>query len=180
MVQGYYFSMPGEIGAHLWENCGKKIHRANKRFRGYIAGQINEKRAHYSRYDGIIRRMADQVSLATSKGYDVQLKELIRQHPETERLFVLDDGGAQLSLMAGPSAGFSSPKALLGSFRRGTNHSAMDYYYYHIENGFQRHTFVTEPFLSPGTGSRCVTVSTLFKNAYGHTRILCADIRLEE
>jgi EAL domain-containing protein (putative c-di-GMP-specific phosphodiesterase class I)/DNA-binding NarL/FixJ family response regulator len=179
MIQGFYFSKPGEIGKGLWADCRGKIHQATKKFRSYISGHINAKRTHYGHYDEMIRRMTDEMSAMTPKQYNAKLKGLLGRHPEVERLFVLDDSGAQLSHIVGKKRSSPALTAFLRPSRRGINHSAMDYYYYHIESGFQRNTFVTEPFLSTDTGARCVTVSALFKNTHDHTNVLCLDVKME-
>jgi hypothetical protein len=61
------------------------------------------------------------------------------------------------------------------SFSTGTDHSAKNYYY-HLVSEKQEH-YITEPYVSPVTGSLCVTVSMPFRCRGGAFRILCMDIR---
>jgi hypothetical protein len=54
-----------------------------------------------------------------------------------------------------------------------------DYFYFLLEAGLNKTSYVTEPYLSMASGNSCVTLSSLFKNADEKRYILCLDVNTE-
>jgi hypothetical protein len=121
--------------------------------------------------------MAVRLGTATPKDFDARLKLIMEEHPQLECLYVLDEAGTQLSRTICSDDYSSRDSVFFRPAIRGADHSLKDYYHYLMATGQMDHLFVTDPYLSLATGRLCVTLSTLFKDAYGRLNILCVDVK---
>jgi EAL domain-containing protein (putative c-di-GMP-specific phosphodiesterase class I)/DNA-binding NarL/FixJ family response regulator len=179
LLQGFYFARPEEMRDGLFTDCEEKIGDAVAKFKRHIIGNINAKRSQYRQYDWLISRMTQELAAATPKDYDLKLFEIAQRYPQVDCLFILDEGGTQMSRLVSNEASSEPEKVFFKASGRGANHSLKDYYYNLIEGDLKERTFVTEPYLSTVKGKLCVTISTLFRNAYGHLDLLCVNMKPE-
>lgn len=179
MIQGYYFAKPERMGTDVLRNCGEKIDESSKKFKSFVLHNLNEKRARYRSYDRMVSDMADQLATITPRLFDLKLESILTAYPEVVDLFILDEGGTQMSKVVYQPSFAPREKALFKTPVRGSDHSLKDYYYNLLESDMHKVTYVTEPYLSLATGELCVAISTLFKDGYGHTNVLCVDMKPE-
>lgn len=179
MIQGFYFSRPQKMEPDLLSSCEGKIDEVMKKFKSYVVRNINVKRACYRECDRMMAEMVSQLSTSTPKMFDACLTEILQKHPEVDCVFVLDEAGTQMSRMVCNPHYSPRENVFFKPSQRGADHTLKEYYYYLVASGTMAYTFVTSPYLSLATGQLCVTISTLFQDAYGHLNVLCVDVKPE-
>lgn len=177
LIQGYYFSKPQRMQRELLNEAEEKIDEMARKFKSAMIRNLNAKRDYYREYDQWVRQMSREMSQTTPKAFSIKLFELLDEYPQVECLYVLDEAGTQMTPLVGGRSFLPQEKVFFQTPLRGADHSLKDYYYNLMENGQKDYTFVTDPYLSLATGKLCTTLSTLFKDAYGHTYVLCVDIK---
>jgi EAL domain-containing protein (putative c-di-GMP-specific phosphodiesterase class I)/ActR/RegA family two-component response regulator len=177
MIQGFYFSRPQKMDEEFLSGCEEKIDETARKFKSYLIRNMNRQKTLYQEYDRMMARMTAQLAVATPHGFDDCLKLILRENPEVECLFVLDEAGVQLSQMVYDGNYFPRESVFFKPSPRGTDHSLKEYYHYLMASGRMDYNFVTSPYLSLATGKLCVTLSALFRDAYGRMNVLCADVK---
>jgi EAL domain-containing protein (putative c-di-GMP-specific phosphodiesterase class I)/FixJ family two-component response regulator len=177
MIQGFYFSRPEKMEEEFLSGCEEKIDETAGKFKSYIIRSINRQKALYQEYDRMMARLVAQLAPVTPQGFDERLKLILGQNPGVECLFVLDEAGVQLSQMVYSENYSPRETVFFKPSRRGTDHSLKEYYHYLMASGQMDYNFVTSPYLSSATGKLCVTISTLFRDAYGRMNVLCVDVK---
>lgn len=177
LIQGFYFAKPQPMRREMLEAGEERIDEVARKFKSGMIRNLNAKRGYYREYDRWVRRMGQEMSLTTPKAFNAKLLEMLDRHPKADCLYVLDEAGTQMTPMVGKPSFSPRDKVFFQPPPRGTDHSLKDYYYSLVESGRKGYTFVSEPYLSLATGKLCTTLSTLFKDAYGHTHVLCVDIQ---
>jgi EAL domain-containing protein (putative c-di-GMP-specific phosphodiesterase class I) len=177
MIQGYYFSRPQLMREGFLSSCEEKIDIAARKFKSYTVRNINLKRSRYQEYDRMMAGMAARLADVTPKAFDARLKLILAEHPELDCLYVLDEAGTQLSHTVGSKDELARDSVFFRPARRGADHSLKNYYQYLVATGLMDHLYVSTPYLSLATGKLCVTLSALFRDAYGRLNILCVDVK---
>jgi len=105
---------------------------------------------------------------------------MVEDFADVESLCLLDESGVQVSESVFNGNGRSKRNPVL--FRpspKGADHTMKDYFYFLMEAGLNKTSYVTEPYLSMASGTSCVTLSSLFKNVNGKRYILCMEINTD-
>ena len=179
MIQGFYFSIPGEItnSSVLFHN--KKIELLSKRFNDYINLQYMQEKNKYRRCNKIARGAVKTLAGTTSDQFGDTLKKIVSGCESMECAYILDSAGVQISETISNNEISRGPENLIFySAKKGTDHS-MEKYYYPLVNA-KRRQFATEPYISLATGNLCITVSAVFYTDENSKCILCADFTTTE
>jgi len=177
IIQGYYFALPHAAGhdfGALWKD---RIAELGVEQKASILESLRVKRFKLRRYDVLTRDIQVELEKIQRKEFDRRLKELAHFYPLMECLYVLDEGGLQVT-----DTVFRAPEALRRHGRlfnpppKGTDHSLRDYYFMLFEAGLGKSTYITEPYISLASGSRCMTFARVFRDGENHRFMLCADI----
>lgn len=177
LIQGFYFAKPRRMGRDLLQAGEERIDEIARKFKSAMIRNLNAKRSFYREYDEWVRQMGREISQATPKSFNAKLLEILDRHSRADCLYVLDEAGTQMTPIVGGRSFAPREKVFFQAPPRGTDHSLKDYYYSLMESDQKDHTFVSEPYLSLATGKLCTTISTLFRDAYGRTHVLCVDIQ---
>lgn len=177
MIQGYYFSKPQLMREELLMSCEEKIDEAVKKFKSYAVQNINLRRSRYQEYNQMMSALADRLTAVTPKVFDSRLKLILEDHPELDCLYILDEAGTQLSRAICNENYSPRESVFFKPTSRGSDHSLKDYYHHLVATNKRDHVFVNAPYLSLTTGRLCITLSTLFEDAYGRLNVLCVDVK---
>jgi hypothetical protein len=148
-----------------------------KTLKSYAIQNINLKRSRYQDYNRMVSAMAAQLTAVTPKSFDNRLKLIMADNPELDCLYILDEAGSQISSAICNKNYSPRESVFFKPTSRGSDHSLKDYYHYLVGTNQKDHIFVTEPYLSLTTGRLCITLSSLFEDAYGRLNVLCVDVK---
>jgi EAL domain-containing protein (putative c-di-GMP-specific phosphodiesterase class I) len=180
MIQGFYFSRPHRHDQLDYSPVLERIEGLNGAFKSNFLRKIGVKRFNMNRYYGTLMEIQMELGQMPPERFDPILRRMVGHFPSVESLYLLDEAGVQVSESVFNGSGRTQRNAVL--FRpspRGADHTMKDYYYYLVEAGLSKTSYVTEPYLSMASGTSCVTLSSVFKNVNGKRYILCLDINTE-
>jgi hypothetical protein len=180
MIQGFYFSKPQrhdlmEVGPVM-----EKVNGLGGAFKQNLLKKIGVKRFNMNRYYSTIMEIQIELSQMKPAYFDSILKRMIGEFPQVESVYILNEAGTQVSESVFNDDGRNKRNPIL--FRpspKGSDHTMKDYFYFLMEAGINKTTYVTEPYLSMTSGSSCVTLSSVFQNSDLKRYILCLDINTE-
>ncbi len=175
LLQGYYFSKPQEPSADFIGEITGKIDPIANKFKQHMVDRHNIRRMQHERYGLLVEDLSKEFSALEAQEMDGKTTRAILDHSVVKAIYVLDKSGIQMTAMSCRE----EQRQRSGIFRlppRGTDYSLRDYYYVLMEPQFNRHTFTSEPYISPATGLFCVTLSTKFQDKAGNLMILCVDV----
>jgi len=173
MIQGFYFSRPAALTeADPFDN--PYISSLAGHFRDYMMVSI---RAEMSRRMRLFNLVKDTITTFTQSGpYEEQLHRIVGVHAAIECAYILDETGVQCcDAVYRERLDDVRKQLLVCSVSEGTDHSMKNYYYRLVSENLEH--YITEPYVSPVTGSLCVTVSIPFSAQGGRRRILCIDVK---
>ena len=96
--------------------------------------------------------------------------------PDIECIYVLSESGIQVSENIFHQGKTRRNPIFFKPSPKGADHTMKDYFYFLVEAGLSKTSFITEPYLSMTSGTSCVTLSALFKGIDGTKYVLCLDI----
>ena len=179
MIQGYYFSIPGEIkeSAGVFEN--NRIDSLGKRFNEYMELQYVQERNKHKHLYKIGSKSVERLSRVSCAEFDAELDQIVSDYPSMECAYILNDCGVQISrTVCSDTANNEDENLIFYSARKGTDHS-MEKYYYPLICG-KRKRYTTEPYVSMATGNLCITISYVFLSVDNEKCILCLDMKTSE
>ena len=179
MIQGFYFSIPGETNdtSELFQN--QKIEHLSKRFKDYMNLQYMQEKTRYKHCNKITRDAVKTLSGKSRDHFGDILKMIVSGCDTLECAYILDITGIQLSETVCHGEKNEGPENLIFyTAKKGTDHS-MEKYYYPLVHA-KRRQFATEPYISLATGNLCITVSAVFCDDKNEKCILCADFTTTE
>lgn len=177
MIQGYYFSKPQR--RHLLEEKGilERIDGLGGAFKQSFLKRVGVRKINMNRYYAMLMEMQMELSLKGPAQFDAVLKRMCGKFDQLESLYVLEENGTQASEYVFHEGARTRRNSVV--FRpspKGSDHTMKDYYYFLMEAGLNKTSYVTEPYLSMASGNSCVTLSALFNHTNGKRYILCLDI----
>ena len=179
MIQGFYFSIPGEIEDKSGAYTNNGIDSLSKKFNEYMEAQYLQERNKHKLLYKIGSTSVQRLSRVTCEEFDSELCQIISDYPAVECAYILNDSGTQISRTACAEAESNNQENLIFySARKGTDHS-MEKYYYPLING-KRKRYTTEPYVSMATGNLCITISYVFSSSENLRCILCLDMKTAE
>jgi len=104
------------------------------------------------------------------------LSETISHYPNVECIYILDEGGIQISdTVCNATVPRKESGVMFQPAPQGTDHSLKEYYYILMDVELQ--TFTTDPYVSLASGNLCRTISTVFRDAANNKMyVLCIDV----
>jgi hypothetical protein len=180
MIQGFYFARPQRHDQLEQGPVLDRIDGLGGAFKRKLLRKIGVKKFNMNRYYATILGIQMELSQMNPTRFDSILNRMVEEFPNVESLYVLDEIGVQVSESVFKNSGGSKRNPVL--FRpspKGADHTMKDYYYFLMEAGLSKTSYVTEPYLSMASGTSCVTLSSLFKNANGKRYILCLEVNVD-
>lgn len=172
MIQGFYFSRPKALGdADPFDN--PLITSLAERYKASMMRRIREEMDKRMELFSLIKAAVEGFDACSA--YEQRLRGIVAMHIAIECAYVLDEAGTQCCEAVFHEDLCDARRQLtICSLSAGTDHSMKSYYYRLMSEGLAHH--ITEPYVSPVTGSLCVTVSMPF-GCCGSRHILCLDLR---
>ncbi len=177
MIQGFYFSRP-QRPFDLDEACILgRVRGVVGEYKARSLEQVGLKRRNMGRFHSILLEIQMELSSLSTDQFGSKLVEMASRFPQVECFYILDQAGFQVtdSVLNPIEREKRNPKLFRPS-PKGTDHTAKDYFYYLVEAGMNKTSFLTEPYLSMTSGNNCVTLSSLFRSRGESQYILCLDI----
>jgi EAL domain-containing protein (putative c-di-GMP-specific phosphodiesterase class I) len=180
LLQGFYLSRPQAVAAFDDGGLGRasgEVEVLARKFKSHMVGAINGRKLQHRRFNVILNRILCDLGNTAAAAFDEILARIIPEYPTVECIYVLDDGGVQVTETVWNGALDGAPAgALFRPAPRGTDHSLKEYYYVPLDVELQKYT--TDPYVSLASGNLCRTISTCFRDA-GNNRlyVLCVDVR---
>ncbi|HVZ70848.1 MAG TPA: EAL domain-containing protein [Polyangia bacterium] len=180
LLQGFYLSRPQPVTSFDDGGLARAatgIEVLARKFKNHMVGAINGRKLQHRRFNVILNRILCDLTNTAAAAFDEILGRIIVEYPTVECLYVLDDGGIQVTDTIWNSSVAQQPGgALFRPAPRGTDHSLKEYYYVPLDVELQKYT--TDPYVSLASGNLCRTISTCFRDA-GNNRlyVLCVDVR---
>lgn len=177
VFQGFYFAKPAPADGAVPEKP-RRAATVAKRFHKLTIEAINRRGAMHAEYDMALAYVRQTLSKARPPQFDAFLTSALDRHPDIECLYVLNKAGRQISsTMCNPEVIPEHRRFIYQPAPKGTDHSLKEYYL-PMRAGLPR--FTTEPYISMASGNLCITISTPFTDAVGHSFILCMDIGVRD
>lgn len=174
LLQGFYFTQPAEINPQLIRDSEAQIGTIATHLRTHKQKKINLVKKRTASHEKIVDEIICKVTHLEEEELDACLKELIKNYPFIECLYIIDSDGFQLSSSVCNMENIPPQRKLIfHPGQRGQDHSLKDYFLF-IQSGFEKHT--TEPYISLASGNLCLTIATRFENKKSKQWILCIDI----
>jgi EAL domain-containing protein (putative c-di-GMP-specific phosphodiesterase class I) len=180
MIQGYYFSRPYRHDQLEYEPVLAQIDGLSGAFKRTFLKRLGIRKFNMNRYYATLFEIQMELSQMNQAHFDSILKRMVGEFPQVESLYLLDESGTQVTESVFNDEGRTKRNPVV--FRpspKGSDHTMKDYYYFLLEAGLNKTSYLTEPYLSMASGNSCVTLSSLFKNGNGKRYILCLDINTE-
>ncbi|MCL6635418.1 MAG: EAL domain-containing protein [Peptococcaceae bacterium] len=176
LLQGYYCAAPRPPAEEPAELATKRINHLAHKFKSYMADKINGIIARHRGYEAALQEIVAVLSGKPPEHFDLYLQQIIVNQPELECIYVLDEGGVQVTethcnRLEPPG----QRKLFYRPAKKGADHSFKDYYYLLVHTCLNR--FTTEPYVSLASGNLCITISSAFTGAENGRYIICADFR---
>jgi EAL domain-containing protein (putative c-di-GMP-specific phosphodiesterase class I) len=177
LLQGYFLSRPQPttaFGDGVRVSSG--IERLAHAFKAHMVDKINERKRQHRRFNVIQNGILCDLTNAQASQFDEILHHLIDDFPKVECVYVLDDGGIQVTdTVCNATVAQRPGAAMFRPARKGTDHSLKEYYYVLIDVELQKYT--TDPYVSLASGNLCRTISTCFRDAANNRLyVLCVDV----
>ena len=172
MIQGFYFSRPRALdGTDAFENLSIAV--LAQRFRAYMIQRIQDEADRRRELVGLVKSTI--AGFNSCSEYEERLQSIVAIHDAIECAYVLNEAGTQYCDAIFQKDVQTARRTLtVCALNKGTDHSMKDYYYHLVSEKLEH--YITEPYVSPVTGSLCVTVSMQFSHE-DRCCILCMDIK---
>ncbi len=177
MIQGYFFAKP--LPPQKLNNAQvlDKVERLGSAFKQKLIRKIDRRRFNMDKYYSMILEMQIDLEKSTVDELDARLADMITRFPQAEGLYILDENGIQVTdTILDKRSKNRRNQVMFHPALKGSDHTLKDYFYFLMETGLGKASFVTEPYLSMASGNVCVTLSAIFKDAAQKKYILCIDI----
>ena len=173
MIQGFYFSRPCALG-NTDPFYNPRIAPLAERFHAYMMQSIREEMDKRMELFSLVKATVE--GFTGCGAYEERLRGIVAMHDAIECAYVLDEAGIQCCDAVFREALCAARRRLtICSLSAGTDHT-MKSYYYRLMSESAAHN-ITEPYVSPVTGSLCVTVSMSFTCCDETRHILCLNFK---
>lgn len=172
IMQGFYFCRPDTDRVKMENLCQRGIDRLAEEYKTRKVKMFNARRDYFSKIDMIVGRLKSLIQELEFSEYERLFDKIIKEHPELECIYLLDENGVQVSRTICAGGKLKRDSVLFQPPRKGADRSLGDFFLL-IQSGLTR--YVSEPYISRSSGNRCVTISQVFENPEGRRLVLCAD-----
>jgi len=179
LLQGYFLSRPQEMAGFdddVLVNATRRATDLARKFKGYMVGKINQRKLQHRRFNVILNQLLCELTNAQAGLFNQVLSETISQYPNVECIYILDEGGIQISeTICNATIPRKESGVMFQPAPHGSDHSLKEYYYILMDVELQ--TFTTDPYVSLASGNLCRTISTVFRDAANNKMyVLCIDV----
>lgn len=180
ILQGYYFARPQRMDGGLFDRNEDLIEEVGRKFRSMLLGTLHDKREMHRRCEARLAALRKSLKKVKPKAFDGHISDLLKENPDFEAVYILDEAGVQVTHMAHVEHDVPEHRRVFCKpWERGTDHSLRDFFCRLAQGDPKDQTHVTDPYVSLATGRRCVTLSTFFRDAYDRVYVLCVDMKVE-
>ncbi len=177
LFQGYYFSRPKRHYEIDFDQIRQKLVDLGGTFKNRQIQKIGNKQFNMNRYHSLINEIQMELAHWPVAKFGEQLSRVAKSFPSIECLYVLNENGLQVTdMIFNTSRKASRRSAMFHPLPQGADHTMRDYFYFLMNGGLSKSTYVTKSYVSLTTGNICVTIGALFKDEQKKTYILCLDI----
>lgn len=172
IAQGYYFARPHKPDNNQIECKWSNVETIGAAFKTQMLDRIKTDAWHRDERRSATKEILQQLENQPTAEFDRRLLESVERYVNLESACVLSETGVQISETIFSADRLEKRKTII--FRpppKGTDHSLKEYYYVPRETGAQM--YETNPYVPLPSGSLCVTVSSVFRNAAGEQCLLC-------
>ena len=174
IFQGFYFGRPALIDRHSRENLPETIGDV---YKGLIRSRSDaalKRKMTLSHYDRVMDSIISEIKVGENYMYQDVLENILARFCDMECLYILNTEGIQISrTIANRSLMKPGRSRIFSPDEPGTDQSHKEYYF-NLKNAAG--IYLSEPYISLATGSKCVTISKKFCDSLGVVNILCIDI----
>jgi len=180
LVQGYYFAKPQRHDRLEAETVLGKVGSLGDAFKKHLLGRLGVRKFNMNRFYAYLFEIQMELREMHPIHFDLILQRMVEHLPSVENIYVLDESGVQVTESIS-SKNFKPHRnpVVFKPTPKGSDHTLKDYYYFLMESGLNKTSYLTEPYLSMASGNSCVTLSSVFKNVDRKKYILCLDINTE-
>ena len=100
LLPGYFLSGSQEMAGFDDDIPATATRRATdlaRKFKGYMVGKINQRKLQHGRFNVILNQLLCELTNAQAGLFNQVLSETISQYPNVECIYILDEGGIQIS-----------------------------------------------------------------------------------
>ncbi|MGA2583284.1 MAG: EAL domain-containing protein [Tepidisphaeraceae bacterium] len=179
LLQGFFLGTPEHSDNFAGDDVAGRIDALARRYKSYMTSRINARKLQHRRFNIILNEVLCELAKCSADDFDDVLRTTISQYDNVECVYVMDEGGTQVSTTI---CNHRVPRRTKGiMFRpapKGADHSLKEYYYVLLDVELQKYT--TEPYVSLASGNLCRTISTCFRDSHNNKMfILCIDVLCE-
>lgn len=177
IFQGYYFGRPAAVDRYSRENLPETIGDV---YKGLIRSKSDaalKRKMTLSHYDRVMDSIICEIKVGENYLYQEVLENILNKFTDMECIYILNTEGIQISrTVANRSLMKPGRSRIFNPDEPGTDQSNKEYYH-NLKNAAG--IYLSEPYISLATGSKCVTVSKKFCDTMGEVNILCIDISVK-
>jgi hypothetical protein len=178
LLQGYFLGYPNEDGLARGDGFTELtggIESLARKFKIHMIEKINDRKLQHRRFNIVLDEILCHLASADVDRFDEILGKAIQSHPTVECVYILDEGGLQLTeTVWNANVRRRVGGAIFHPAPKGTDHSLKEYYYILLDVELKKYT--TEPYVSSASGNISRTISTYFRAHNGKLHILCIDV----
>jgi EAL domain-containing protein (putative c-di-GMP-specific phosphodiesterase class I) len=176
LLQGYFVGHPQHASGIDVSSAVENIEYVARRFKSYMVGKINTRKLEHRRFNVIVNEILCDLNDGVPGEFDAILARSIDRYPNVDCVYVLDQGGIQVThTVCHPALARRDDGAVFRPAPRGADHSLRDYYYVLLD--VELHKYTTDPYVSLATGKLTRTISTYFRDASNSGMyVLCVDV----
>jgi EAL domain-containing protein (putative c-di-GMP-specific phosphodiesterase class I) len=178
LLQGYFLGYPNEDGLARGDGFTELtggIESLARKFKIHMIEKINDRKLQHRRFNIVLDEILCHLASADVDRFDEILGKAIQSHPTVECVYILDEGGLQLTeTIWNTNVRRRVGGAIFHPAPKGTDHSLKEYYYILLDVELKKYT--TEPYVSSASGNISRTISTYFRAHNGKLHILCIDV----
>ena len=172
VMQGFYFCQPDDDWDDMKTGCNLRVEELSEIYKTRKLKMFENRRKYFSKIDAILAELEARIKITDISSCEPVLEYLIKKYPELKCLYLLDEDGRQLTKTICCADGLDRKSLFSPPACKGSDHSMGDFFIM-IQSGLKR--YVSEPYISHGTGHRCVTISQIMTRDDGCRLIICAD-----
>jgi EAL domain-containing protein (putative c-di-GMP-specific phosphodiesterase class I) len=173
MQQGYYFSKPLFPSGDVKLIPPVIMEETMKNYRIYMKEKAKVRRGAISGMNFVLDGIYKLFCEADSRHFDELLENVVNSNRGIECAYILDGNGLQVSESVCLTYSSNKKDSLYKPASRGFDHSSKKYYYELIYARMNK--YITEPYTSLASGSRCITISKIFPDLTNRRFVLCLD-----
>lgn len=174
--QGYFFSKAVPLEEISAANMKKKAEGVADNYSAIMQKTLYKQ--YSRRKQHIVEKLLDCLRKSDDCDYEKELTESIREFPNVECVYLLDENGKQITeTVFNAQVNFKNPNLYFPS-RPGEYHNVDSYYYNAVISGGD--VAKSRKYISAATGHNCVTYSCLYLSKNIKREILCVDFALSD